>query len=341
MNIRLFNRFKKKFVNLKSDVGVLGRRTVCNRCDALLFDGEAGICCLDGKIKLRPLHPPTRELMDIFSGESADSKEFLKNVRGYNSKFAFTSLGTKNVDIPGRGPPTFKITGRMHHFLGQLLPPADTEAVFAQVYIHDDQEQMRIRTKGQLKLATIELWNNTMNTVNPFAIRFRQIGNEACPEKSYIIKERIGDDQRRYNAPKSSEVAILMPGDGSQETTFRDVVICARGGGLRRINEMNPSYDPLHYPLLFPFGDFGWANDLLQVGTARKITLKQFYAYRIMQRLDEFSIMHRGKRLFHEYLVDQYAKIETSRLDFLRNNQSTIRAELYQGNHLNLFYMYL
>ena len=95
MNIRLFNRFKKKFVNLNSDVGVLGRRTVCNRCDALLFHGEAGICCLDGKIKLRPLHPPTRELMDIFSGESADSKEFLKHVRAYNSKFAFTSLGFK------------------------------------------------------------------------------------------------------------------------------------------------------------------------------------------------------------------------------------------------------
>jgi Helitron helicase-like domain at N-terminus len=127
----------------------------------------------------------------------------------------------------------------------------------------------------------------------------------------------------------------MMPGDGSQETHFRDVIISARGGGLKRINEMNPSYDPLHYPLLFPFGDFGWANDLLQVGTRRTITLKQFYAFRIMQRVDEFSLIHRGKRLFQEYLVDQYAKIETSRLDFLRHNQATIRAELYQGTISN------
>ena len=248
----------------KSDVGVLGGRTYCKRCDALLFDGEAGICCLDGKIKLRPLHLPTRGIMDIYSGASSNSNEFLKNLRAYNSKFAFTSLGTKNVTIPGQGPPNFKITGRMHHFIGQLLPHADTEAVFAQVYTYDEQEQLRIRAKGQLKLTTIELWNNVINTLNPFAMRFRQIGSEECPEKSYVIKERIGDDHRRYNAPTSSEVAVLMPGDGSQETTFRDVVLRTSGGGLQRINEMNPSYDPLHYPLLFPFGDLGWANDLLQ-----------------------------------------------------------------------------
>jgi hypothetical protein len=112
-----------------------------------------------------------------------------------------------------------------------------------------------------------------------------------------------------------------MPGDGSEETHFRDVILNAQGGGLQRINEMNPSYDPLHYPVLFPKGDFGWANDLLQVGTTRKITLKQFYAFRIMERIGEYSILHRSKRLFHEYLVDQYAKIETSRLDFLRKTK--------------------
>jgi len=62
---------------------------------------------LNGKIKLRPINPPTDEVKNIYSRESATSKEFLKNIRGYNSRFAFTSLGTKNAEIPGRGPPTF------------------------------------------------------------------------------------------------------------------------------------------------------------------------------------------------------------------------------------------
>ena len=51
-----------------------------------------------------------------------------------------------------------------------------------------------------------------MISINPFAIRFRQIGMEGCPDKSYVLKEKIGDDRRRYNAPTASEVAILCQG---------------------------------------------------------------------------------------------------------------------------------
>lgn len=36
-------------------------------------------------------------------------------------------------------------------------------------------------------------------------------------------------------------------------------------------------------------------------------------------------------RLYHQYIVDQYAKIEMGRLNFIRNNQSDLRADLYQG----------
>jgi hypothetical protein len=38
-----------------------------------------------------------------------------------------------------------------------------------------------------------------------------------------------------------------------------------------------------------------------------------------------------GKRLFQEFAVDTYVKIESSRLDYYRNNQDTVRADLYQG----------
>lgn len=35
-------------------------------------------------------------------------------------------------------------------------------------------------------------------------------------------------------------------------------------------------------------------------------------------------------RLFQQYVVDMYVKIETTRLYYFRNNQKQIRAELYQ-----------
>jgi hypothetical protein len=37
------------------------------------------------------------------------------------------------------------------------------------------------------------------------------------------------------------------------------------------------------------------------------------------------------KRLFHEYIVDQYAKIEIGRIKYVKFHQSEIRAELYSG----------
>ena len=41
-------------------------------------------------------------------------------------------------------------------------------------------------------------------------------------------------------------------------------------------------------------------------------------------------LLHAG-RLFQQYVVDMYVKIETARLDCLRRNQLEIRADLYQG----------
>ena len=45
----------------------------------------------------------------------------------------------------------------------------------------------------------------------------------------------------------------------------------------------------------------------------------------------EMSLILHGGRLLQQYVVDNYVKIETMRLRYLRNNQDIIRAELYQG----------
>jgi hypothetical protein len=87
----------------------------------------------------------------------------------------------------------------MHHFMGQLLAHEDQNPVFAQVYIHDQEEQLMLRVNGapELNGVTMGFWNGVM-AENPFAIRFRQIGLENCPDRRYVIKERLGDDIRRY-----------------------------------------------------------------------------------------------------------------------------------------------
>ena len=42
------------------------------------------------------------------------------------------------------------------------------------------------------------------------------------------------------------------------------------------------------------------------------------------------SVLLRGKRLFQQYLVDAYCKIETERLEFLRCEQTSLRGDCYQ-----------
>ena len=46
---------------------------------------------------------------------------------------------------------------------------------------------------------------------------------------------------------------------------------------------------------------------------------------------ETFNTIHRMGQLFQQYVVDMYAKIECSRLDYIRYNQNHLHAELYQG----------
>ena len=115
------------------------------------------------------------------------------------------------------------------------------------------------------------------------------------------------------------------------ELINRDICLRLCNGGLQRISKTHLSYDPLHYVLLFPRGDDSWHINIPLIGSSRRtrVTPMQFYSYRLQIR-DGDWLQHAG-RLYQQYVVDQYAKIEQERLNYLRLNQSTLRAEMYQG----------
>jgi hypothetical protein len=72
-----------------------------------------------------------------------------------------------------------------------------------------------------------------------------------------------------------------------------------------------------------------------QEPTSKFLSARQFYAYRLQIRPiseeDPRCYLWMCGRLAHQYVVDQYAKIESERLNFLRKNQRRIRVELYGG----------
>ena len=75
-----------------------------------------------------------------------------------------------------------------------------------------------------------------------------------------------------------------------------------------------------------------WAGKEIINQETKKYTAMQYYKYRLMVcGGGTFNTIHRMGRLFQQYVVDIYAKIEASRLQFIRENQSKLRAEVYQG----------
>ncbi|XP_021835604.1 uncharacterized protein [Spinacia oleracea] len=89
-------------------------------------------------------------------------------------------------------------------------------------------------------------------------------------------------------------------------------------------------YDPIQYPLLFPYGSYGWSINSLDTN-GRTIPCRAFYAYLFQIRLHVISIILLAGRLFQQFIVDNFVKIEANKLRWLRDHQDTIRAELYQG----------
>ncbi|CAG8661098.1 15996_t:CDS:2, partial [Acaulospora morrowiae] len=78
-------------------------------------------------------------------------------------------------------------------------------------------------------------------------------------------------DPGRYGPPTASEVAIIMVGDGHEvEPSSRDILLRLRSGGLQRILEFCPSYEPLYYVLLFSRGDDGWYFDIPLIGAKKR-----------------------------------------------------------------------
>nr|XP_047129329.1 uncharacterized protein LOC105848913 [Hydra vulgaris] len=146
-----------------------------------------------------------------------------------------------------------------------------------------------------------------------------------------------GHDRRRYNLLSHEEVAIVFVGDDGAPPASREIVIYPRGQPLRTISSMSANLDPLVYPIFFPRGDAGWHNQLEHnpdraTRVRNHVTLSQYYNYRLAVR-QTFSPIFYGKKLFQQYVVDAYVKVEGQRLAFIRNNQNKLRSEQYDALH--------
>ena len=60
----------------------------------------------------------------------------------------------------------------------------------------------------------------------------------------------------------------------------------------------------------------------------KKLTAMRLYAYRLMIRDADSAILHH-RQLFHQFVVDMWAKIEREQLRFIHTHQKQLRVENY------------
>ncbi|KAK4510430.1 uncharacterized protein ATC70_012169 [Mucor velutinosus] len=176
----------------------------------------------------------------------------------------------------------------------------------------------------------------------------------------------VGQDRRTQNLPTVNEIAAIIPNECS-DRSFRDILITYRSnssaraqGQFKRINETHAAYMPLHYALLFPRGEYGWnwgqrlqssaqtADAMIieseedetpaeqqqqqqpQVSDSR-LTQGVFYRFRLHVRNNESKIIFLSRRLFQQYVIDAWAICEQTKLNWIKVNQTNLRADVYKG----------
>ncbi|KAG8377386.1 hypothetical protein BUALT_Bualt08G0027600 [Buddleja alternifolia] len=101
---------------------------------------------------------------------------------------------------------------------------------------------------------------NMLDNVNPYVQIFCSARDALQHDSGTNLHIRIlySRTNRQYVRPISSEIAALIVGEDTNAIACRDNIVCKNDGYLKRISETHPSYTPLQYPLLFPYGTDGW-----------------------------------------------------------------------------------
>ncbi|GKB15197.1 DNA helicase PIF1, ATP-dependent, partial [Tanacetum coccineum] len=309
------------------------------------------LCCQGGKVLLPRFHDTPPPLNHLLRHDQPSTAKFKEQIRVYNSMFCFTLFGAK-IDHSintGRAPYTFRINRQNYHRMGSLLPKEGMPPRFAQLYFFDTQNKVKNRTSAFIDKETSEgidkhIVGNLISMLDRYssvAQDFRMARDWCNTHNSPDFRLRLHSERkttRQYNAPTVSEVEAIIINDFGDAHPTRDIVVEQKDTGPQRVSELHPSYIALQYPLLFPYGEDGFHEKIPYHSNARTrktkrgyVIMKEYYSYIIHQRPLQGNTLLKGGHLFQQYLVDAYTKVEEQRLKWTRNNQDTLRVDLYHN----------
>lgn len=318
------------------------------------------MCCEKGKVKLTPYKQSDffnklyENLTSTDANEKAIAKNYFENIRSYNAAFSMVSSEARIDERFMRGIYHFKIHGAFYHRAGSIVVQEyGRSPQNAQLYFYDvetaNNYRMQNSNNQNCDLTLINQISRYLDRVNPYVQSFYSM-KQFCsrPENTnrevlLVITTNRDIDLRRYNDAIATDVAAIFSTADGEPPDVRDVIAFPkisynfnnRSTNIRRVSTLDSSLDPLAYPCLFPYGDLGWYASIPHaiptnsraLHPRNKVTMAEYAGYRLAIR-DEFSLLHHSGKLFLQWIVDMYIRIEGSRLQFHRNNQSNYRSEV-------------
>ena len=286
------------------------------------------LCCKNGQVLLPPERPPPPFLASLLSGGEKAS-HFKKYIRTYNALFQFTSLGGK-IDRRinnGQGPYCFKLNGQNYHLMGSLKPKDGSSPKFSQLYVYDTENEIQNRMNAvpgsdSLDPEIVEGLLKMLDDNNKLAEGFRyardRLNLEDTDDFSLLLVSSKSASGRPNQVGPCNEVAALVVGDTDDTCPFRDIVVETKQKFLQRVYETCKHFMQLQYPLLFPYGDDGFHVNIPLKNVKHStpvepfddqhpdetkhrttVTMREFYAYKLMIRPEEGSVVLIKNVYFH------------------------------------------
>ena len=334
----------------KHDLGKM--QCKCKYCDAKKWLSESIKCCNSGKVNLPSLKCP-RKLKQLFYTQKAEAKFFRKYIQQINAAFAMTSMRCDAVEHIQNGdrttPPVYTVQGNICHRMGTLYNNDKfSKPQNLQVYFYDHENQMDMRRKMNgldHESVDMDLCNKVLETVtevleeNNRLVQLFQFGERTIKkykddgqynniELGLRIYENVfvkGYHKKCFDPPPLSAKhlggLICDVQNIQQNKKDRAIIIKQKNSKLSSINTRSGIYDPLQYVLFYPTGKFGWYKGV----TKNKVSIRGYYNYYLHIREKDFNILHRGKKLFQQFVIDMWIKAEENNLNFNRTNQSRFR----------------
>ena len=310
----------------------------CKRgCGAVFFEKEGieNTCCdATG-------HGSFETLQDLpdFMKEYLNDPEFRTKIRNYNCAFQIAHLGSSlekplkrsGILVHNKFPFHIRIHGQLYHSIPPVLPEKGANARFVQIYVIDNalEELCKESKNTDLDRDKMERILEYMNEKNPWARAIRHSVDQYMknqPEVKTVVLDFVPNSGHQYRIPKDDIIAGFVPtnGDIKNFQPFRSVMLNNAKGSFYSIDELNVMYDPAHYVLMFLNGDPGY-SPLVEKDNGEHKTINKFYQQRLHIRPKKHYPLGRFGRLFHQYVIDVYFKVENSKLQYIRRNNQRLR----------------